>query len=201
MGSPALHTQIWEKRQDKACMSSIRLETKNDKRENIGIKGTEADIEKHFYVIKTREPYWLYSRIVFLGEIDRNTTFENMKPLGKTKVNEEYVDDFLLDDSALAIDTNDGIVIITGCSHSGICNIVEQAKRVSKTEKVRMIIAGFHLQSEDPEDEVLMKTKEYLSNEGIGILYPCHCTNLLSKIEIAKVVHIGELGSGTSIEI
>jgi len=64
-----------------------------------------------------------------------------------------------------------------------------------------MIIGGFHLQSEDPNDEILIKTKEYLGKEDIGIVYPCHCTNLLSKIEIARVANIGEVGSGTTIEI
>lgn len=187
--------------QRKLVCHPYALKPKKDKRENIGIKGTEADIEKNFEVIRTKEPYWLNSKIVFLGEIERNTTFENMKPLGKTKINEKYIDDFLLDDSALAIDTDDGIVILTGCSHSGICNIIEQAKRVSKNNKVRMIIGGFHLQSEDNQDEILTRTKEFLRKEDIGIVYPCHCTNLLSKIEIAKVIHIGELGSGTSIEI
>lgn len=177
------------------------LKPKKDKRENIGIKGTEKDIEKQFEIIKTKEPYWLNSKIVFLGEIERTTTFENIRPLGKTKIEEKYVDDFLFDDSALAINTNAGIVIITGCSHSGICNIIEHAKKVLKNKKVRMIIGGFHLQSEDPNDEILIKTKEYLCKEDIGIVYPCHCTNLVSKIEIANVVHIGEVGSGTRIEI
>lgn len=177
------------------------LKPKKYKNENIGIKETEKELEKIFEIIRTKEPFWLSNKIVFLGEIERNNTFENMKPLGKAKINGQYVDDFILDDSALAINTNDGIVIITGCSHSGICNIIEYAKKVLKINKVRMIIGGFHLQSEDSNDEILINTKEYLRKEDIGIVYPCHCTNLLSKIEIAKVVHIGEVGSGTRIEI
>ena len=177
------------------------LKPKKYKRDNIGIKGTEKGLEQQFEIIKTKVPYWLNGAIVFLGERQRNTAFEDLTPLGKTKVNEEYVDDFLFDDSALAINTNDGIVIITGCSHSGICNIIEQAKKVLNNNKIRMIIGGFHLQSEDPDDEILTKTKEFLGKENIGIVYPCHCTNLLSKNEIAKVTRVGEAGSGTSIEI
>jgi len=177
------------------------LKPKKDKHENVGIKGTEKDLEEQFNIIKSKKPYWLNSQIVFLGEIERSTTFENNKPLGMTKLKDKYVDDYILDDSALAINTNEGIVIITGCSHSGICNIIEQAKRVLNNSKIRMIIGGFHLQSEDPNDEILIKTKEYLGKEDIGIVYPCHCTNLLSKIEIARVANIGEVGSGTTIEI
>jgi 7,8-dihydropterin-6-yl-methyl-4-(beta-D-ribofuranosyl)aminobenzene 5'-phosphate synthase len=177
------------------------LKPKKEKREHIGIKGTEKYLKEQFDIIKSKDPYWLNSQIVFLGEIRRTTTFENNIPLGMTKLNDKYVDDFIFDDSALAIDTKDGIVILTGCSHSGICNIIEQAKRVLNKSTIRMIIGGFHLQSEDPADEILVKTKKYLAKEDIGIVYPCHCTNLFSKIEIAKVMPIGEVGSGTTIEI
>jgi len=177
------------------------LKPKKFKRENIGIKGKEQDLEEIFDIIRSKEPYWLGINIVFLGEIKRNTDFENKKPLGMAKLNDKYVEDYIFDDSALAINTEEGIVLITGCSHSGICNIIEQAKKVFNNNKIRMIIGGFHLQSEDPNDEVIIRTKEYLGMQEIGIVYPCHCTNLLSKIEIAKVVPIGEVGSGTTIEI
>jgi 7,8-dihydropterin-6-yl-methyl-4-(beta-D-ribofuranosyl)aminobenzene 5'-phosphate synthase len=177
------------------------LKPKKYKRENIGIKGKENDLEEKFDIIRSKDPYWLSSHIVFLGEIERSTDFENKNPIGITKISDNYVEDFILDDSALAINTEEGITLITGCSHSGICNIIEQAKKVLNKNKIRMIIGGFHLQSEDPNDIILIKTKEYLGSQEIGIVYPCHCTNLLSKIEIAKVVSIGEIGSGTTIEI
>ena len=176
------------------------LKPKKYGRANIGIKGTERDLERRFELIRSRGPYWLSDKIVFLGEIERTTAFENLAPLGKTKVDGAYADDFLLDDSALAADTGEGIVIITGCSHSGICNIVEHAKKVLKRDDVRMVIGGFHLQPEDPNDELLARTRDYLARADIGMLYPCHCTNLLSKLEISKVARVGEAGSGTRIE-
>lgn len=106
------------------------LEPKKYGRENIGIKGTEAELAPHFDIITTKEPYRLDEKTVFLGEIPRTTGFENRTPLGKAKIGGTWIDDFIQDDSALAIDTDEGIVIVTGCSHSGICNIIEQAKKV-----------------------------------------------------------------------
>lgn len=70
-----------------------------------------------------------------------------------------------------------------------------------KKDKVRMVIGGFHLQPDDPGDAILAKTRAYFEREAIGMAYPCHCTNLLSKLELSKAVPIGEAGSGTSIEI
>ena len=63
---------------------------------------------------------------------------------------EHYEDDILLDDSALAFRTGKGLVIITGCSHSGICNIIEHAKKVCGEERILDIIGGLHLMSDQP---------------------------------------------------
>ena len=51
--------------------------------------------------------------------------------MGKQRKDEDWADDFVLDDTALAYKGRGGLFIITGCSHSGICNIVEYAKKKS----------------------------------------------------------------------
>ena len=123
----------------------LALEPKRYGRENIGIKGAEEDLAPHFEIITTKAPFRLDDKTVFLGEIPRTTGFENKAPLGKAKIGDTWIDDYLPDDSALAIDTDEGIVIVTGCSHSGICNIVEQAKKVLNKTRIRTIVGGFHL--------------------------------------------------------
>lgn len=178
----------------------LALEPKKYGRENIGIKGTEAELAPHFEIITTKAPFHLDDKTVFLGEIPRTTGFENKAPLGKAKIGGTWIDDYLPDDSALAIDTDEGIVIVTGCSHSGICNIVEQAKKVLNKTRIRTIVGGFHLQSADPNDDTLIHTRQFLSRQDIGTIYPCHCTNLLCKTEIARAVSVGEAGSGTCLE-
>lgn len=48
--------------------------------------------------------------------------FENRKPIGKKMIEGKIlVDDYVMDDTALAYKSENGIYIITGCSHSGIC--------------------------------------------------------------------------------
>ena len=55
--------------------------------------------------------------------------------------------DHLLDDTALAFRSAEGLVIITGCSHAGICNITEYAREVCGERRVIDIIGGLHLLS------------------------------------------------------
>ena len=57
----------------------------------------------------------------------------------------KLVPDLLLDDSALVYQSSKGIFIITGCSHSGICNIIETAKQLSNESRILGVIGGFHL--------------------------------------------------------
>ena len=100
------------------------------------------DMLKNYFEMKLNDkPVWITEKLVFLGEIERVNSFENKEPIGKCKVHGNEKDDFLMDDTAFAYKGKDGLVIITGCSHSGICNIVEYAKKVCK-ENFQFICSG-----------------------------------------------------------
>ena len=93
-------------------------------------------------------PVWLSEKLVFLGEIPRNFSFEKGAAVGYVQDREgNKIPDLLPDDTALAYRTGAGLVIITGCSHSGICNITEYAKEVCGDSRVLDIIGGFHLRN------------------------------------------------------
>ena len=112
-------------------------------------------------------------------------------------VDGQRVDDFLLDDTAMAVRTGEGIFIITGCSHSGICNIVEQAKKVFHTGKIAGLIGGFHLFKTDRR---LERTIDYLSGLAASHMYPCHCVSLKAKAEMMKRMDVEEVGVGLALE-
>jgi 7,8-dihydropterin-6-yl-methyl-4-(beta-D-ribofuranosyl)aminobenzene 5'-phosphate synthase len=145
------------------------------------------------------EPQWLSERLVFLGEIPRHFDFEGRTPLGQRIPPDGTVeDDFLDDDSALAWRSSEGLVIITGCSHAGICNIVEYAREVCDEPVVRDIIGGFHLQ--DPPVAQLKGTMDYLRETGVPEIHACHCTDLPSRVALAQVVPLAETGVGLVLE-
>ncbi|MCP6429124.1 MBL fold metallo-hydrolase, partial [Klebsiella pneumoniae] len=88
--------------------------------------------------------------------------------IGETLKEGLWQEDFVLDDSALVYMSERGLVIITGCSHSGICNIIEYAKKVCNEDRICDIIGGFHLLN--PNHHQLINTVEYLKRQEIGTI-------------------------------
>jgi 7,8-dihydropterin-6-yl-methyl-4-(beta-D-ribofuranosyl)aminobenzene 5'-phosphate synthase len=148
----------------------------------------------------TTAPRYLTENLVFLGEIERNFEYEKTDP-GVRKIimpDGTTREDRILDDSALAFRTGEGVVIITGCSHAGICNIVQYAKTVCGNKRIIDIIGGLHLLS--PEPSRLKKTAEYLRDLQLKSLHSCHCTSLSSKIVLAGYCPVQEVGAGLNLE-
>jgi 7,8-dihydropterin-6-yl-methyl-4-(beta-D-ribofuranosyl)aminobenzene 5'-phosphate synthase len=117
-------------------------------------------------------------------------------PIGRQLVDGTFVDDYMIDDTALVYKNEMGIYIITGCSHSGICNIIEYAKKVCGDDRVQGVIGGFHLFE---VTERVTKTIDYLKQNNIKELYPCHCTSFAVRAEIHKAVPVKEVGVGLEI--
>jgi len=164
----------------------------------IGCTITESKLNRHFDLNLTKEPLWLTGRLVFLGEIERTNDFENREPIGKVHTQAGVQPDFLLDDSALAYAGEEGLVVVTGCSHAGICNIIDHAKKVCRQDKVVDVIGGFHLMQ--PSQSQLDHTLAYFENLRPNKLHACHCVDLASKIALAGVANLKEVGVGLSLE-
>ncbi|MBN2432027.1 MAG: MBL fold metallo-hydrolase [Acidobacteria bacterium] len=149
--------------------------------------------------VLTTEPLWLSEHLVFLGEIPRHFDFEGRTPLGQRITPDGTVeDDPLVDDSAVVYRATDGLVIITGCAHAGICNIVEYARQVCEEDRIRDIIGGFHLL--DPPVDQLKGTLDYLREIGVPQIHAGHCTDLPSRVALAQVVPLAEMGVGLVLE-
>jgi len=155
----------------------------------------KEDVLSRFFDLKlTKEPFPLTDKLLFLGEINRENDFEAQEAIGMIRQEGRDVPDMVMDDSALAYQTRDGLVIITGCSHAGICNIVEQAKKLTGEARVLDVIGGLHLLQ--PSTRQIQGTKDYLFKLDLREVHACHCTDLQSKFELAKVVNLKEVGTG-----
>lgn len=174
------------------------LDLKMDEGEPIGFIYSQAALTRCFEVQLSRKPVWLSEKLVYLGEIERTNKFENQEPIGTTVINGVEQQDYLPDDSALAYKSEKGLVIITGCSHSGICNIIEHAKKICQEDKVADIVGGFHLLA--PSAEQLAHTLEYMGRLEPEQVHACHCTDLHSKIALAQAVNLKEVGVGLTLE-
>lgn len=159
----------------------------------IGCPVLKETLAEQFTLALSRTPVELTSGLWFLGEIERSNTFENKRPVGEKLLNGTWQPDFVRDDSALAYKTEAGLVIITGCSHAGICNICEYAKKVTGVEKLRAVIGGFHLPKTAPSEQ-LAGTLAYLQKQPGLELYPCHCTCFMARAEMYKSLQVHEVG-------
>jgi 7,8-dihydropterin-6-yl-methyl-4-(beta-D-ribofuranosyl)aminobenzene 5'-phosphate synthase len=169
-----------------------------DGKEN-GSAISEEEIRRQFTANMSAKPVWITDDLVFLGEIPRRFAFEQgdtakrmiRNPCGNIEP------DYLSDDSALAFRSAEGLVIITGCSHAGICNITEYAREVCGERRVADIIGGLHLLS--PGAKQLAKTGKYLNRLHLNALHACHCTSLASKLALAGYCPMQEVGVGMKI--
>lgn len=164
----------------------------------IGSLLTTDTLSLFFRLKLSSEPIYITERMVFLGEIERKNNFEAKKPIGKILKNGTELDDYLLDDSALVYISEKGLVIITGCSHSGICNIIEYAKKVTGKTRIADVIGGFHLLN--PSGEQMEGTVRCMRNLKPDVLHACHCTDLHSKMELARAAELEEAGTGFVLE-
>lgn len=139
---------------------------------NIGLKLSYKELNKKFELVLSSIPYHVSPKMIFLGEIPRLNSFEAHTT---TFIDHNKQDDFVPDDSALAIIANDELVVISGCAHSGICNIVEYAKITTGIKKVKAVIGGFHLKENNRQTE---KTIQYFKDQKIRKVLPSHCTQL-----------------------
>lgn len=154
-------------------------------------------IGTYFSTHLVSEPLWITDKIVFLGEIERSNDFENIEPVGLCKKSGLMVDDYVKDDSAIAYKSVQGLVIITGCSHAGICNIIEYAKKICANNRILDVIGGFHLLT--PCKIQTEGTLNYLNSQNIKSIHPCHCTSLKFKIQLSKLSNVIDVGVGLSL--
>lgn len=187
-----------EKTQVELITHPDSLNYKEDENESIGSSMNKEDLEQVCTLTLTKEPLQISKNITFLGEIPSSNDFETRDVIGTCHKEQKVIRDTVMEDSAIVYKSNKGLFIITGCSHSGICNIIEYAKKVCNDNRIYGVIGGFHLLE---ENERLYKTIDYLKNNSIQKLYPCHCVSLESKIKIAKETDVKEIGVGQVIEI
>ena len=136
----------------------------------------------------------------FLGQIGRK--FEvPIKNLPTVLENNKI--DYLYDDcGGITIKTEKGIVVFSSCSHSGIDNIVEQAKKVTSEDKVLAIVGGFHLKEKNTyTDEII----QYFRENKIQTAYMGHCTSdevieYFAK-QLKGVTKIEKLFAGAKFEV
>lgn len=86
-------------------------------------------------------------------------------------------------EQALAVETKEGVVVVTGCAHPGVVEMVRRAKEATG-EEVALVMGGFHLggASQDRISEIIAD----LRGLGVQKVAPCHCTGDLARRMFAE---------------
>ena len=159
----------------------------------LGLSLSESSIRKKYEVITSAQHCRISEHIYFLSEIPRQNKFESQTT---PFMDANGADDFVPDDSALAIIDNQKLTLITGCSHSGICNICEHAKQVTGISTIERVIGGFHLKHNDDQTQ---QTIRYFQHENVRQLMPSHCTELPAMAAFHSAFGISQLKTGQTI--
>ncbi|MFO8184151.1 MAG: MBL fold metallo-hydrolase, partial [Candidatus Aegiribacteria sp.] len=77
------------------------------------------------------------------------------------------------EEQSLMITTDRGVLVITGCSHPGISEIVRRARELAGRD-ILLVMGGFHLRRRS-EEEVMAIIRDF-QEMGVRFVGPCHCT-------------------------
>lgn len=104
-----------------------------------------------------------YTKIIPVGESNR--LYKNVYSTGEMGT--------WLKEQSLVLDTSKGVVVITGCAHPGILNIVRKARQLVQKD-VCLVMGGFHLLNKNASeiDQIIRTLKEM----GVQKVAPSHCT-------------------------
>ncbi|OGV63006.1 MAG: hypothetical protein A2283_14765 [Lentisphaerae bacterium RIFOXYA12_FULL_48_11] len=171
----------------------------------VGIPFTEKELKNKYRVIfdfqknlsKVDEGIWL------TGEVPMLNDKETIPPQARVQVNGHLERDFILDDNSMAIETGKGLVIVMGCGHRGVINILSFIRKNLK-KPVYAIIGGMHMESADGEHIkfVEQELREIIRLDHTQVLAPCHCTGKREIAELRKAFPeiFMDAHTGTSFE-
>jgi 7,8-dihydropterin-6-yl-methyl-4-(beta-D-ribofuranosyl)aminobenzene 5'-phosphate synthase len=176
-----VHPAVWTRR---------RLELPGGQELDMPTLSRGALEREGFQVIERRQPSLLAGGILITGEVDRVTEFEHGMPPQHQAWNGHgwQHDPAVVDDQALVINVRGrGLVVITGCGHAGVVNIIRQAMRLTGVSRLLAVIGGFHL-SGPAFEPVIGPTVAALTELAPELIVPGHCTGWRAQHTLAATL-------------
>jgi 7,8-dihydropterin-6-yl-methyl-4-(beta-D-ribofuranosyl)aminobenzene 5'-phosphate synthase len=151
-------------------------------------------------VVETRSATEVVADVWCTGEIPR-------LPDGEAAPEGFFLDaggneaDPIEDDQALFVETTRGLVVIAGCTHSGLGNTLSCIQKLTGRRDVYALLGGLHLGGASPDR--LESAGNTLDGCNIQVLAPCHCTGMGAHAYLRTRFQgrVREMGAGTRLVI
>lgn len=167
--------------------------------------GLSKSLENHPQIIHVGDQYVIDKQLQLFSGIKGRHFFSSSNRNLMTKCEGKYIPDAFSHEQALVITENEKHVLLAGCAHNGIVNILDKAEAILK-DPVDVAIGGLHLYSPGSNhyesDETIHMIADNLCNRG-GMYYTCHCTGQKAYELLKEDMkdHIAYLATGSEITI
>jgi 7,8-dihydropterin-6-yl-methyl-4-(beta-D-ribofuranosyl)aminobenzene 5'-phosphate synthase len=128
----------------------------------------------------------LFPGIWLTGPVPRAYPEKNYPAGTEVKIDNAWVEDNIPDDQSLVFNTSHGLVLLSGCGHSGVINTLQYARSIVRPAPVDAAIGGFHLfaASDQTLNWTAAKLKEYQTARILG----AHCTGIESVYRLRELL-------------
>ncbi|UAN60707.1 MBL fold metallo-hydrolase [Serratia sp. JSRIV006] len=140
----------------------------------------EVDYSRHAMEL-TRTPMQISERFLWSGEIEVPAP----KAYGIIE-NAQQSPDYIADEGVLIYKSDRGLIIITGCGHRGIINIVRHCQKITGIDKIHALIGGFHLRYASPLR--LLQVQRFLKQIKPEKVMGCHCTGSWGQLWLPNTI-------------
>jgi 7,8-dihydropterin-6-yl-methyl-4-(beta-D-ribofuranosyl)aminobenzene 5'-phosphate synthase len=139
----------------------------------IGISDSSKKALQSRNIIWTTTPAWLFPAVAVTGQVPRINDFEDVGGAFYLDENCQIADE-LLDDQSLFIESARGLIIVLGCAHAGVVNILNYVAKLTGKNYIYAIIGGMHLLNASAER--MERTIKEIERYGVQQTFPAHCT-------------------------
>lgn len=174
-----LHPDFWNRRR-------IRLE---------GTETVEIPTPSRRYIesagvriVEDRRPSLLFDAgLLVSGQVERTSGFERGMPDQEAFRDGGWTPDpAVYDDQAAIVNVaGKGLVVLTGCGHAGVVNILRHARRLTGVERIHAVIGGFHLTGKAFEP-IIERTVAAVAELEPAVVVPAHCTGWKAQLALAQ---------------
>ena len=151
--------------------------------------------------VSVDKPTEIHPGIWLTGPVPRKYPERNWSGTSRIVTAKGQIEDTVPEDMSLVFDTEAGLVVLSGCGHSGIINTLEHARNTIRQAPIHAAIGGFHLF--DASDETLAWTAGKLRGFGLANFVGAHCTGIEAVYQIRqrtgldrKHCIVGAVGAG-----